>query len=369
MKAYRILIGILILFVLMIMDPWDDILGQHLQGSGGKGFLSGLTEEQREAVQGKVKEMRNQGATREEIGTAVDEMLKGYGVELPEKLEGLNKPMGFGPPGGFLDKLSEEQREAVLGKIKEMRSQNASPEEIRAAVGKLFEGYGIKLPEHQGEGSRGDFRGLLSGLTEEQRGTVQEKMKEMRNQGATREEIGTAVREMLKGYGIQLPENPGIGGRGGFKPFLSKLSDEQRETVLGKIKEMRSQGASREEIRATVSEMLKGYGILLPENTENSTSKDTPVESQIKTGNYPNPFNPQTQIAYSLTEDCYVKLTIYNIQGQKVKQLLDEYQSAGTKEVVWDGCDENGERVASGIYFYRIEAGPNFATKRMVLLK
>ena len=368
MKAYRISIGILVLFVLMVMDPWDDILGQHLRGCDGKGFLSSLTEEQREAVQEKVKQMRTQGATREEVGTAVREMFKGYGIEPPEKPEGLNKPMGFGP-GGFLDKLSEEQREAVRDKIKEMRSRNASHEEIRAAVGKLFEGYGIKLPEHQGEGPRGDFRSLLSGLTEEQRETVQEKMKEMRSQGATPEEIQTAVREMLAGYGIQLPENPGIGGRGGFRPFLSKLSDEQRETVLGKIKEMRSQGASREEIRATVSEMLKGYGILLPENTENSTSKDTPAKSQIKTGNYPNPFNPQTEIAYSLPEDCYVKLTIYNIQGQKVKQLLDEYQSAGTKEVVWDGCDENGEKVASGIYFYRIEAGPNSATKRMVLLK
>jgi len=432
MKAYRISIGILILFAFMIMDPWDDILGQHLRGSDGKGFLSGLTEEQRETVQGKVKEMRTQGATREEVGTAVREILKGYGVEPPENSGGLNGPTRFGynglyskltdeqretvlgkikemrsqgatrkeillaeaellkgcgvelpencplpggpkarqrDRGGFLDNLTEEQEKAVRDKIKEMRSQNASHEEIRAAVGKLFEGYGIKLPEHQGEGPRGDFRGLLSGLTEEQRETVQEKMKEMRSQGATPEEIQTAVREMLVGYGIQLPENPGIGGRGGFRPFLSKLSNEQRETVLGKIKEMRSQGASRKEIRATVSEMLKGYGILLPENTENSTSKDTPVESHIKTGNYPNPFNPQTEIAYSLPEDCYIKLTIYNIQGQKVKQLLNEYQSAGTRKVVWDGCDENGEKVASGIYFYRIEAGPNTVTNRMVLLK
>jgi len=368
MKAYRISIGILILFAFMIMDPWDDILGQHLRGSDGKGFLTGLTEEQRETVQGKVKEMRTQGATREEVGTAVREILKGYGVEPPENSGGLNGPTRFGY-NGLYSKLTDEQRETVLGKIKEMRSQGATREEIRAAVGKLFEGYGIELPEHQGEGPRGDFRGLLSGLTEEQRETVQEKMKEMRSQGATREEIHTAVAEILKGYGIEVPKNWGEGHQGGFRDFLANLTEEQRETVLGKIKEMRSQGASREEIRTTVSEMLKGYGILLPENTENSTSKDTPAKSEIKTGNYPNPFNPQTEIAYSLPEDCYVKLTIYNIQGQKVKQLVDEYQSAGTKEVVWDGCDENGEKVASGIYFYRIEAGPNSATKRMVLLK
>jgi hypothetical protein len=135
------------------------------------------------------------------------------------------------------------------------------------------------------------------------------------------------------------------------------------------VKEMRSQGATREEIRATVDEMLKGYGIELPEKTESNSSENTSKESVIKSQNFPNPFNPQTEIAYSLPGDCYVKLTIYNIQGQKVKQLVDEYQSAGTKKVVWDGCDESGEEVASGIYFYRIEAGPNTETNRMALLK
>jgi hypothetical protein len=85
--------------------------------------------------------------------------------------------------------------------------------------------------------------------------------------------------------------------------------------------------------------------------------------------NYPNPFNPQTEIAYTLPEGSNVKLEIYNVLGQKVKVLVDEYQSAGTKKVVWDGKNENGERVSSGIYFYRLDAGSYVQTKKMSLLK
>ena len=432
MKAYRIFIGILILFVLMIMDPWDDILGQHLRGCDGKGLLSGLTEEQREAVQGKVKEMRTQGATREEVGTAVREILKGYGVEPPENAGGLNGPTRFGY-NGFYSKLTDEQRETVLGKIKEMRSQSAAREEIHAAVAELLKGYGVELPENcplpgGPKAWQRDRGGFWDNLTKEQEKAVREKIKEMRSQDANREEIHAAVAEMLKGYGIEVPEDwAGPHGRGGFWEDLTKeqreavrekisemrnqdatpeeihaavaellkgygievpenwhapigfgrglggfgtnLTDEQREAVRGKIKEMRSQGATREEIRTAVREMLEGYGIKLPEKTESNSSENTSKESVIKSQNFPNPFNPETGISYTLPEDSYIKLTIYNIQGQKVKQLVDEYQSAGTRKVVWDGCGESGETVASGIYFYRIEAGPNTETNRMVLLK
>lgn len=85
--------------------------------------------------------------------------------------------------------------------------------------------------------------------------------------------------------------------------------------------------------------------------------------------NYPNPFNPETDICYSLTKAENVKLTIYNILGQKIRTLVDEYQPAGTKTAHWDGKDENGNSVNSGIYFYRITAGQFSQTKKMVLMK
>jgi len=98
------------------------------------------------------------------------------------------------------------------------------------------------------------------------------------------------------------------------------------------------------------------------------TGKATPADFQLLQ-NYPNPFNPHTEIAYSLSKDSYVKLTIYNIVGQKVKVLVDEYQNAGTRKVIWDGCDESGERVASGIYLYRIKADKFNQAKKMVIIK
>jgi Tol biopolymer transport system component len=85
--------------------------------------------------------------------------------------------------------------------------------------------------------------------------------------------------------------------------------------------------------------------------------------------NYPNPFNPRTNIEYVLPKDTYVKLTLYNILGQKVKTLVDEYQSAGYKTVWWDGKDDKGNEVASGIYFYRLDAGGVTQVKKMLLLK
>jgi hypothetical protein len=91
--------------------------------------------------------------------------------------------------------------------------------------------------------------------------------------------------------------------------------------------------------------------------------------------NYPNPFNPETQIEYTLSKDSEVKLIIYNIMGQKVKTLVDQNQTAGHKRVHWDGTDDKGKDVASGIFFYRIEDQAKYGeqkytkAQKMLLLK
>ncbi len=86
--------------------------------------------------------------------------------------------------------------------------------------------------------------------------------------------------------------------------------------------------------------------------------------------NYPNPFNPSTTIAYQLPDDnTYVQLTIYNIMGQAVKTLVDASQNAGSYKAVWDGTNNNGTRVGSGVYFYRIAAGKFSQVKKLLLLK
>ncbi len=85
--------------------------------------------------------------------------------------------------------------------------------------------------------------------------------------------------------------------------------------------------------------------------------------------NYPNPFNPETTISYGLGEASEVHLTIYNIMGKKVRSLVNEYQGAGQHSVVWDGLDSNHNKVASGIYLYRIKTEKSEVTKKMLLMK
>ncbi|MBN2425909.1 MAG: T9SS type A sorting domain-containing protein [Calditrichaceae bacterium] len=85
--------------------------------------------------------------------------------------------------------------------------------------------------------------------------------------------------------------------------------------------------------------------------------------------NYPNPFNPQTSISYSLPRPGQVSLIIYNVLGQKVKTLINGKADAGTHYHVWKGVDDRGNKVASGIYFYKLEAENFSAIKKMVLVK
>jgi hypothetical protein len=97
-------------------------------------------------------------------------------------------------------------------------------------------------------------------------------------------------------------------------------------------------------------------------------SESTPQHFSLSQ-NYPNPFNPQTSIKYALPQDAHVCLSVYNILGQKVKTLVHENQSAGVRTVCWDGTDDKGNQVASGIYFYRIDADHFSEAKKMMLVK
>jgi hypothetical protein len=87
------------------------------------------------------------------------------------------------------------------------------------------------------------------------------------------------------------------------------------------------------------------------------------------TQNYPNPFNPETHIRYQLPETAQVKLYIYNIRGQLVKKMVDAEQAPGVHTITWNGLNKNGQQVASGIYFYLIQANDFKQTKRMLLLR
>jgi hypothetical protein len=93
-----------------------------------------------------------------------------------------------------------------------------------------------------------------------------------------------------------------------------------------------------------------------------------PVEFALSQ-NYPNPFNLETQFFLSLPAESKVSFVIYNIAGQKVKTLVDDQMNAGTHTITWDGTNQSGNVVSSGIYFYKVVAGDIVTTKKMILMK
>ena len=87
------------------------------------------------------------------------------------------------------------------------------------------------------------------------------------------------------------------------------------------------------------------------------------------TNNHPNPFNPITSLRYDLPEQAQVTLTIYNMLGREVSQLVNTTQEAGYKSVQWNATDMHGKPVSAGVYLYQIRAGEFVQTRKMVLLK
>jgi len=85
--------------------------------------------------------------------------------------------------------------------------------------------------------------------------------------------------------------------------------------------------------------------------------------------NYPNPFNPVTNIHYEFHKNTDVQITIYNVLGRKVKQIVNGEQVSGKHKITWNGTNDLGQPVSAGVYFYRAETGDFVKTKKMVFLK
>jgi flagellar hook assembly protein FlgD len=100
----------------------------------------------------------------------------------------------------------------------------------------------------------------------------------------------------------------------------------------------------------------------------NNGNNDIPLVTQLNTI-YPNPFNPITNISYSLAEDQKVNITVYNARGAKVKTLENSLKTVGKHSVVWKGNDSSGNIVASGIYFLKFQTNTKQTTKKLLLIK
>ncbi len=122
------------------------------------------------------------------------------------------------------------------------------------------------------------------------------------------------------------------------------------------------------ETYSTFTDSLGHFELELPQSAHSVNVEDIAPCSFSLHQNYPNPFNPETTLSFDLHDATDVSLKVYNINGQLISTLADEYLSAGTHFRQWGGTDDNGNGVASGVYFYRLNAGKWSETKKMLLI-
>lgn len=106
-----------------------------------------------------------------------------------------------------------------------------------------------------------------------------------------------------------------------------------------------------------------------PMKSESNENEGIKVSEFELFQNYPNPFNPSTSISFRLKTDDYVALKVFNILGQEVKTLMNGYEQSGFKVVKWDGSNNSGQQVSSGVYIYRLQIKEHVKSMRMILLK
>ena len=122
-------------------------------------------------------------------------------------------------------------------------------------------------------------------------------------------------------------------------------------------------------INATIAD-AQGIGTITNDDGTAKVVADNLIgEGRFGVANYPNPFNPATQIVYTLTEMAPVRLVIYNLLGQQIRVLVEEFQAEGSYQVQWDGADQEGNPAGAGRYLYRLESGNQAAVGRMSLVK
>jgi hypothetical protein len=119
--------------------------------------------------------------------------------------------------------------------------------------------------------------------------------------------------------------------------------------------------------------VLSGEEVLFLYQNDPTTAVENRVSTQPQdfrlAQNYPNPFNPSTTIEYSLSKATTARVSIYNMVGQKVATLVDGLHQAGTFKVIWDGLDDFGQSVNSGLYIYKLETEDFSSAKKMLLMK
>ncbi|MGB5107280.1 MAG: HYR domain-containing protein [Candidatus Zixiibacteriota bacterium] len=157
-------------------------------------------------------------------------------------------------------------------------------------------------------------------------------------------------------------------GKFGFMPVYGPdnfSSNNDAVANAGKI----SFKINGQEIEQTINWTANGDRVAVSEFTSVGKVGNVLPDQFSLAQNYPNPFNPETAIEYVVAKPGMVEVSIYNVMGAKVKTLVSDFQAAGSYSVKWYGNSDNGQQVASGVYFYKMTAGDYTEIKKMTLLK
>ncbi len=293
---------------------------------------------------------------------------------------------------GFVDlksRLDRGQLAAIHDRLLELHRQGADREAICRERFRMLREYGVPVPGGLEEkclrAMKRAFRGRPSVLSPEQRREIDGLVLSLRENGADRREIHRAVRQKLKEFGVKPPPHRRPGG--GLGRLMARLEKEQRSLFRARMRDLRRCGTDRREILRELGDLLVSWGIEPPawmqpfqeprepepaEGREATAAAVGEAETEVhdfNLGNYPNPFNPDTRITFSLPEPADVLLDIYNLRGERVRRLLSGPSEAGTHSVTWDGRTEDGRTAGSGVYICHLQAGKRTLTRQMLLLK
>ena len=147
-----------------------------------------------------------------------------------------------------------------------------------------------------------------------------------------------------------------------------KILEDHGCPTVGDAHHIASAGGEPYNLGTNNPELIEMVTINNPSDVDEEGSEITPKDFKLNQ-NFPNPFNSETQISYFLPRRCNVKLTVYNLAGQRIRTLVNGQQEAGLFKVCWDAKDDNGKPVASGIYFYQLQTERFIQTKKALLLK
>ena len=201
--------------------------------------------------------------------------------------------------------------------------------------------------------------------------------------------------EDLKGYGVRIEYDPdrlhlmGVEQLEGELARVIRLGSDEvvvlnfGEGIVGRVTDPERKGGVRlanlrfrvtgpsREAPAQVSDLvvLDGQDQLRTPEALGFARLSLVPDQVVLLHNYPNPFNPVTTIRYGIPEEARTSIMVYNILGQQIAVLVDEMQPAGYYTVAWDGRDNHGRRMGSGVYLYRIKVGKVAVVKKMLLLK